>query len=100
MPIPYTTSENNEFFWGGSHCLKSLVICDSRFESQIAIAVKSRNLEHFPVLPFLAFLEKGKENHPKNKDFLSLPNPQNPWKRREKRSKKQGIPRTGKSKEF
>ena len=26
--------------------LKSLVICDSRFESQIAIAVKSRDLEH------------------------------------------------------
>ena len=29
-----------------AHCLKSLVICDSRFESQIAIAVKSRDLEH------------------------------------------------------
>ena len=28
-----------------------------------------------PVLPFLAFLEKGKENHQKTKDFLSLPNP-------------------------
>ena len=26
------------------------------------------------------------------KDFLSLLNPDNPWKRREKRSKKQGIP--------
>ena len=26
MPIPYTTSENNDPFWGGSHCLKSLVI--------------------------------------------------------------------------
>ena len=25
---------------------KSLVICDSRFESQIALAVKSRDLEH------------------------------------------------------
>ena len=46
MPIPYTTSQNNELFWEGSHCLKSLVICDSRFESQIAIAVKSRDLEH------------------------------------------------------
>ena len=30
----------------GPHCLKSLVICDSRFESQIAIAIKSRDLEH------------------------------------------------------
>ena len=28
-----------------------------------------------PVLPFLAFLENGKENHEKNKDFLSPPNP-------------------------
>ena len=46
MPISYTTSQNNELFWEGSHCLKSLVICDSRFESQIAIAVKSRDLEH------------------------------------------------------
>ena len=35
----------NELFWESSHCLKSLVICDSRFESQIAIAVKSRDLE-------------------------------------------------------
>ena len=46
MPIPYTTSENNELLRGGSHCPKSLVICDSRFESQIAIAIKSRDLEH------------------------------------------------------
>ena len=45
-----------------------------------------------PDLPFLAFLENGKENHQKSKDFLSLVNPQNPWERREKRSKKQGIP--------
>ena len=29
----------------GPHCLKSRVICDSRFESRIAIAVKSRDLE-------------------------------------------------------
>ena len=46
MPISYTSSQNNELFWEGSHCLKSLVICDSRFESQIAIAIKSRDLEH------------------------------------------------------
>ena len=46
MPISCTTSQNNELFWEGSYCLKSLVICDSRFESQIAIAIKSRDLEH------------------------------------------------------
>ena len=34
------------------NCLKSLVICDSRFESQIAIAVKSRDLEHLDYNPF------------------------------------------------
>ena len=28
-----------------------------------------------PDLPFLAFLENGKENHQKNKDSLSLANP-------------------------
>ena len=46
MPSSYTTSQNNELFSEGSQSLKSLVICDSRFESQIAIAVKSRDLEH------------------------------------------------------
>ena len=46
MSISYTTSQNIELFWEGSHCLNSIVICDSRFESQIAIAVKSRDLEH------------------------------------------------------
>ena len=45
MPNSCTTSHSNGLFWEGSHCLKSLVICDSRFESQIAIAVKSLNLE-------------------------------------------------------
>ena len=40
----------------------------------------------------LPFLENGKENHQKNKDFLCLPNPSNPWERREKRSKSQGRP--------
>ena len=47
-------------------------------------------------LSFLSLLFWKKENHPKNKDFLSLPNPQNPCKRREMRSKKQGIPSKGK----
>ena len=52
-----------------------------------------------PVLPFLVFWKRqGKP--PKNKDFLSLPNTQNLWKRREKRSKEQGNPRKEKNKEF
>ena len=33
----------------GAALIKSLVICDSRFESQIAIAIKSRDLEHLGV---------------------------------------------------
>ena len=33
------------------HCLKWLVICDPRFESQIVIAVKSRDLEHLSEPP-------------------------------------------------
>ena len=47
-----------------------------------------------PVLPFLVFSQKGKEIRPKNKDKKKT------WKRRGKRSKKQGIPRKGKNKEF
>ena len=46
MSISYATSQNNELLWKGSHRLKSLVICDSWFESQIAIAIKSRDFEH------------------------------------------------------
>ena len=46
MPFSCTSSQNNKLFCEGSQCFKSLVICDSRFESQIAIAVKSRDLEH------------------------------------------------------
>ena len=34
----------------GPHCLESLVICDLRFESQIAIAIKSRTLDHLELL--------------------------------------------------
>ena len=51
MPSSCTSSQNNELFWEGSQRFKSLVICDSRFESQIAIAVKSRDLEHLARLP-------------------------------------------------
>ena len=46
MPISYVTSQHNELFWEGSHCLKSLMICDSWFESQIPIAIKPLDLEH------------------------------------------------------
>ena len=53
-----------------------------------------------PCPSFPCFLEKGQENDRKNKDFLSLPNPSNPWKRRQKQKtrkssqgKKQGIPK-------
>ena len=65
MPIPYTTSKNNEFFWGGSQCLKSLVICDSRFESQIAIAVKSRDLEHLVHMYVTNFFRGNEKISPK-----------------------------------
>ena len=46
-----------------------------------------------PVLPFLDLKKKNKKKktrktHQKDKDFESLPNAQNPWKRREEHSKK------------
>ena len=44
-----------------------------------------------PVLPFLEFLVFTKENLEITKDFLSLPNPQNPWKRQRKHQINQGI---------
>ena len=37
MPISCTISQYNGLFWDGSHCLKSMVICDSQFESQITL---------------------------------------------------------------
>ena len=45
-------------------------------------------------------MENGKEHHQKETRILSLPNPQNPWKRREKRSKKKETPAREKSKEI
>ena len=49
----------------------------------------------------LLFLAQKKRRIPQKKAriFLSLPNPRNPWKRREKRTKKQGKPENEKSKE-
>ena len=54
----------------------------------------------FHVLPFLVFLEKGTENHQKNKDLLSLPNPKIPGKEGKNAQKNQGNPRRKKNKEF
>ena len=46
------------------------------------------------VLPFLVFLEKGRENHKKNQGFfLSLPTPKIPGKEGKNAQQKQGIPR-------
>ena len=44
----------------------------------------------FPVLPFLAFSVLPRKNLKFTKDFLSLPNPQNPWKRQRKYQNNQG----------
>ena len=54
------------------------------FSWRLSKVIKSRTppFGEYPDLLFLAFLEKGKENHQKR----------NSWEREEKRSKKQGIP--------
>ena len=44
----------------------------------------------YPVLPFLAFSVLPRKNLKFAKDFLSLPNPQNPWKRQRKYQDNQG----------
>ena len=46
MPLSCTRSQKNELSEKVPQRFKSLVICDSRFKSQIAIAVKLRDLEH------------------------------------------------------
>ena len=46
--------------------------------------------------PLLIFFGKRQGKPPPKKDLLSLTNPYNPWKRREERSKRQGIHRRGK----
>ena len=60
----------------------------------------------FPVLPFLVFLEEGRENHQKNKDFYPCQTPKIPGKEGkngqknkeilEKKEKKQGIQKKNK----
>ena len=47
-------------------------------------------LNPHPVLPFLAFSVLPRKNLKFTKDFLSLPNPQNPWKRQRKYQNNQG----------
>ena len=45
-PLESPPSQYNELLWDSSNCLKSLMICNSQFESQIAIAIKSHDVEH------------------------------------------------------
>ena len=51
------------------------------------------DFQEVKTLSFLSlfFFGKGKGNHPKNKDFLSLPNPKIPGKEGENAQKKQGF---------
>ena len=65
-------------------------------ESEILNRESGDSEKPHPNLPFLAFSVKSKENYRKSKDSSCQPNPKNPWERREKRSKKQGIPCEGK----
>ena len=69
-PIYCTTSQYIELFWKGSHCLKSLVICDSRFASQIVIALR-------PERPFTGVSGLSRPEIPK-KSPKSLPAPPSP----------------------
>ena len=58
--------------------------------------LKTPKNQGFPPCPFLVCFGKRQETHQRNKrnkDFVSLPNPKNPWKRRGKRPRKQGITR-------
>ena len=54
----------------------------------------------YPVLPFLAFLEKGKENHQKNKDFYPYRTPEIPGKEGKNAQKNKEFLAEEKSKEF
>ena len=53
-----------------------------------------------PDPPISAFLEKARVFPKKSKGFCSSRNPSNPWKREEKRTKKQGKSENQKSKEI
>ena len=59
--------------------------------SHPAIFVRHQFSGPFPVLPFLAFSVLPRKNLKFTKDFLSLPNPQNPWKRQRKYQDSQGY---------
>ena len=62
----------------------------------LALAHRNRSGVSNPVLHFLAFFGKRQGKPQKKQGFFIPTEPPNPWKRREKRSKKQGIPRRGK----
>ena len=53
-----------------------------------------------PVLPFLDFLEKGREHHPKNKDFYPYRTPKIPGKEGKNAQKNKEILARRKNKEF
>ena len=86
-------------------CLKTFVLLGSALELFRKFFGTVRAIfwlwGSFWPLIFVSF-EKGKENPPKSKSFLSLPNPYSPCKKKEKctinqgnprREKKQGIPK-------
>ena len=62
-PISYVTSPNTELFWEGSHCFKLVSDFRSRFKSQIAIAFKSRDLEHLASQNSLRLLRPQSVSH-------------------------------------
>ena len=53
-------------------------------------AMRSVSISTFPVLPFLDFSVLPRKNLKFTKEFFSLPNPQNPWKRQRKYQNNQG----------
>ena len=70
----------------------------SRFATILGHLFLSRAI--FPVLPFLAFVEKGKEKHQKNKDFYPYRTPNIPGKEWKNAQKNKEILAEEKSKEF
>ena len=87
--------------WGPFCMLPTCWVLKSRFRKRgLAKGVSPFFETEKPCPSFPCFFWKRQGKPPKNKDFLFPPNPWNPWKRSEKRSKKQGIPRRGKNKEF
>ena len=65
-------------FWAINYYLIQFAKVWGSYAATVLLSGSGRRPEipsqRYPVLPFLVFLEKGQENHQKNKDFLSLPN--------------------------